>query len=494
MVLIMGVSLFTSRIILNVLGVEDFGIYNVVGGVVVLFSYLNSAMTASTQRFISFEIGRENPDGIRNIFNMGLNIHIIFTVLFLVIAETIGLWLIRTQLVIPENRLFAANFVYQFSVISTAINILTIPYTSLIIAHERMNVFAYFSIAETMLKLIIVFLLTLDLGDKLIVYSILYALITVLIRLIYYIYCRYNFTESRFLAFWSTTIFKEMFFFTGWNFFGATAGVSMNQGTNILMNIFFGPAVNAARGIATQVQGVISQFVTNFMQAVNPQIVMKYASGKKEEMFLLVSTSSKLSFFLMAIISLPFIIKMEFIINLWLGKVPEYSVLFTQLMIIYQLTISLTYPINTASQASGKVKLFQITEGTILLLILPVSYFQLKVGFQAYTVLVTMIILSSVAFVARLFVLKKTIGFPLNRYFNDVLLKVFLVTLMFGIIYFAVSFIPSTSFLSELSLIFLVFFSSIAFVYFLGLNYNEKQFIKNKVNSLLKTKSINEHI
>lgn len=485
MILIMGVSLYTSRVVLNILGVEDFGIYNIVGGVVVLFSYLNSAMTISTQRFLSFEIGRKNLDGLSNIFNMGLNIHLIFTFAFILIAETVGLWFVNFQLVIPDDRLYAAGIVYQFSVLSTAINILTIPYTSIIIAYERMNVFAYFSIIESILKLLIVFLLTINIGDKLIAYAILFSVVTVLVRLIYYVYCKSNFKESRFKWFWSTPVFKEMFSFTGWNFFGATAGVSMNQGTNVLMNMFFGPTVNAARGIATQVQGVINQFVTNFMQAANPQIVMQYASGNFDSMFRLVFITSKLSFFLMAIISMPIILKMELILRLWLGQVPEYSVLFTQLMILYQLTISLTYPINSASQASGKVKLFQITEGAILLMVLPISYLQLKIGFQAYTVLITMICLSIIAFVARLYVLKVTIEFPVKRYFTEVISRVLVVTLMLCGLYLINSIIPAYSLIVEMMFAVLIFMISFSIVYSVGLVKDEKNYLITKVKSFL---------
>ena len=490
----MFVSLYISRIVLKLLGVEDFGIYNVVGGVITLFSYINSALTVSTQRFLTFEIGQKNLTAVKNVFCMGINIHVILAILFLLFAETVGLWILNNYLNIPPDRLKASILVYHISIIATFINIITIPYNSLIIAHEKMAVYAYLSIAEVLLKLGLIYCLILNLGDKLIMYALLMMVTTLIIRLSTAIYCKIKFEESKYQFIWDRKLFKDMFAFTGWNFLGATAGISMDQGVNILKNMFFGPIVNASRAIAIQVQSAFAQLSSNFMQAVNPQIVKSYASGEIKRMMNLILYSSKYSFLIMAITSMPFLIKMEFILNLWLTTVPENAVIFTKLMLLYQLTICLTYSINMASQASGNIKLFQIVESVTLLFILPTSYIILKIGLPAYSVFIAMILISSITLFLRIIVLRKIIAFDIKDFFKKVLFPISLVSFILIIVYFLFSHFKifnDTLFLNLLE-IFIILIISAIITYLLGLSRIEKQKIRvfiQKKNLIIKIKN-----
>jgi len=274
----MAVTLYTSRIILNILGVEDYGIYNVVGGFVTMFGFLNSAMASATQRFFSFEIGRKDYNQLRNVFSMSVNIHFIIAVAILLIAETVGLWFVNTQLTIPHERMVAARWVYHFSVFALMVNMVSVPYNAIIIAHERMKVFARISIIEVGLKLLIVFMLQWFGFDKLKFYAVLMFIVALLIRLIYGIYCNRSFKESKFRKYWDKTLFNTLINYAGWNLWGNAASIIMGQGVNVLLNIFFGPVVNAARGIAYQVRSALNQFVFNFQLAMNPQIIKSYAA------------------------------------------------------------------------------------------------------------------------------------------------------------------------------------------------------------------------
>lgn len=435
MAVVMLLSLYISRIVLKVLGVEDFGIYNVVGGVVALFSYLNSALSAATQRYLNFEMGRNNMGALNKVFCMSINIHLLLAVIVLVFAETIGLWFLNKYIVIPSTRMYAANWVYQLSVITTFITIATIPHSAIITAHEKMSVYAFVSILEVCLKLGVVFLIQYTSNDHLIMYALLLTIITLIVRSVYVVYSLVEYKESKYRYIWDASLFKEMFGFTGWNFMGATAGIAMNQGVNILLNVFFGPIVNASRAIGVQVQQAFMQLSTNFLMAVNPQIVKSYSSGDIERMTNLVVSSSKYAFMIMAVTAMPFLVKMDFVLGVWLVDVPDGAVLFTKLLLIYQLTICLTYSVNMASQASGNVKLFQIVESATLILILPVGWLQLKLGMEPASVFVSMIVLSVIALFLRLMVLKKIINFQVGKYLHRVLVPALIVSVIFSIIY-----------------------------------------------------------
>ena len=487
MAVVMVLNLYISRVVLKALGVEDFGIYNVVGGVVALFSYLNSALTAGTQRFLNFEMGRSNSAGLNKVFSMSLNIHLILAIVFLVLSETVGLWFMNTQLVIPEDRLLVSNWVYQFSILTTIFQIITIPYSALITAHEEMSAYAYISMGEVFLKLGGVLLLAFLPYDNLAEYAVVMFLVLSLARLAYVFYAKRRYSESCYKRIWDSALFKEMFHFIGWNFMGATAGVAMNQGVNILLNIFFGPVVNASRSIAVQVQQAFAQLATNFTTAVNPQIVKSFSAGEQERMVSLVVASSKYAFLIMAVTCMPFLVKMDFVLQLWLAQVPEHAVSFCQLLLLYQLTICLTYSLNMSSQATGNIKLFQIVESSAQFLILPLGWLQLKMGMTAESVFITMIVLSSVALILRLLVLKKIMNFNIGQYIRSCLIPVLYVRVCLAVIYILsiYFFVEDLGILGNLAYMFLILCLSCSIVYFLGLTINERSLLKGIILKVL---------
>ncbi len=424
MFLIISVSLYTSRVVLNVLGVTDYGIYNVIGGVVALMGLLNGAMTSATNRFFAYELGRNDEVRLKRTFSMSINIYLIVAVFIVILAETIGLWFLNTQLVIPTDRLSAANYAYQFSVLSCIVALFTIPFNSSIIAHEDMNVFAYISIVDVLLKLAVVYLLNLFSFDKLCFYSTLHFLVCITITVSYGIYCWCHYRECRYSFDWDKSLFRKLLAYSGWNRFGATAAVVKTQGLNILLNMFFSPSVNASRGISAPVNAGVNQFSNNFFMAVRPQIIKYYAQNDLENMFKLVIRSTKLTSFLLLALAVPLILDAPFIINLWLAQMPEYVVIFTRLMLIISIVEGMAHPIMTSCHATGRVALYQSVVGLMLILNIPISYFFLKFGFQPPVVYVISFIIAILAFYARLLILKRLIPtFPVLKFNYETVFK-----------------------------------------------------------------------
>lgn len=378
MLLIMAVSLYTSRVILKVLGVEDYGIYNVVGGVVAMLGFLNGSLSGASSRFITFCLGKGDPDELKSTFATVLTIHLILAGIIVLLGETVGLWFVCQKLVIPAERMTAALWVYQCSVFTTVVTIISIPYNALIIAHERMNVFAYISVVEVVLKLVIVWFLIYIPWDKLIVYAVLYFLVQVIIRLVYGYYCASRFTESKAALVWNGPLVKEIAVYAGWTLNGNLAVIGYTQGINILLNLFFGPVVNAARGIAVQVQAAVMTFVQNFQTAVNPQIVKSYATSDFAYMHTLVIAASKYGFFLMLLLVFPVLLCVHAVLKIWLGIVPEYTVSFVRIMLLSGLLMPLSRALMNAIHATGNIKKFQLYEGTSLLMVVPLAYVLLK--------------------------------------------------------------------------------------------------------------------
>jgi O-antigen/teichoic acid export membrane protein len=430
MLLIMGVSLYTVRIVLNTLGAVDYGLYNVVGGVVVMLSFLSNTMASASQRFFAFELGRKNYDQLKKTFSMTMTIYGIIAVLILILAETVGLWFLNTQLTIPIERMEAANWVYQFTILAFMMTMLKVPYNASIIAHERMKVYAYVSIVEAILKLLIVYLLVVFSYDKLKLYAILMFGVATLITLVYRTYCKYQFQECNYQYSWDKALFKELINYSGWNLFGAIAGIFNKQGINILLNIFFGPVVNAARAIAYQINNAINQFVQNFLTATRPQITKYYANGEKENMLTLVFQSSKFSYLLLFVLSMPVLLETKFILTLWLKEIPEYVIIFTRLIIITSLIDSLSFPLMSAAQATGKVKKYQSTVGGMMLLSLPVSYFFLKMNYPPQSVMYIAIVNSIVCLFLRLILLKKMVCLPIMKFIRDILFSITLASII----------------------------------------------------------------
>ncbi len=484
MILIMLVSLYTSRVILNTLGVEDYGIYNVVGGVVTMFAFFNIAMSSATQRFLSYEIGKGDFKQLRKTFNATQIIHIGIAILIFILAETVGLWFVKTYLVIPPERLEAAIWVYHFSVLSFMVSIIQVPYNATIIAHERMNVYAYVSIIEVLLKLLIVFMLTWITFDKLKLYGILHFAVVFLIAVIYRIYTRRNFEETEFEVVRDRKLYKRLISFSGWNLLGNIAVILKGQGVNILLNIFHGPAVNAARGIAYQVQGALYSFVTNFQMAMKPQIIKSFAANDFDYMHQLIYRGSKFSFYLLFCLSLPVILETEFILKIWLNEVPDYTVIFLKLVIIDILVESVSGPLVSGAHASGKIKFYQFVVGFIFMLNLPISFIFLKLGYPPQSTMLISVIITIVNLIARVNIVSKLVQFKRIDFFKKVVLPIILVAMVSIIIPLILASLLDIGFGRLIATIIASLISIIGTIYLIGLTRDEKLFVNNKISTL----------
>ena len=416
MLVVMGVGLYTVRAILNLLGVVDYGIYNVVGGVVSMFSFLNSTLATSSQRYFSIELAKGDKKRLNQWFCLNVSTFSIFILIFLIIAETIGLWFVNTQMTIPEERMYAANVVYQLSILSFCIHFFNIPYNALIIAHEKMNAFAYISIVEAFAKLGIVFILSIISWDKLIIYGILMFLTSCGVTSSYIIYNKIHFVESKFHPYWNKKEMSELLGFSGWHFLGTFSVIIRSQGINILLNIFFNPAVNAARAVAFQVYHAISQLSSNFFTAVKPQIYKSYAAGEKEALYKLIIRSTIMCSFLVSILIYPILANTPYILELWLKHVPHYAVVFTQLVLINGLIDATNGPTAAAALATGKIWKYELIVGGGILLNLPISYLALKLGAEPFVTMLVSIIISIIVAFLRAYLLSQMIGLPFRRY------------------------------------------------------------------------------
>lgn len=488
MLLTMAVGLYTARVVLQVLGVEDYGIYSIVGGVVTLFSFFNSAMSSATQRFLAFDIGRQDERQLRNTFNATVIIHVGIALLILVLAETVGLWFVKNKLNVPAERMETIHWIYQFSVFTFLIGVIQVPFNALIIARERMSVYAIMSIAEVILKLVIVYVLILFDYDKLKLYAILIFGASLVVALFYGIYCRRNFREAHFKWYYEKQYFSTLIAYSGWNLFGNIAAVARGQGLNVVLNLFFGVVVNAAYGVMLQVQGAISAFVSNFQQAVNPQIIKSYAANDSDRTMRLIFKSSKFSFFLMLLIATPVIYNVEFVLRLWLGNPPEYSTTFVKLCLINILIDSLSGPLMTGAQATGKIKWYQIVVGFLVFLNLPVSYLFLSVTRDPNYIFYVSIFISLVTFNFRLFFLKRSINMSFRQFYGNVVSRITLVScLVSGFLFFLRKKYPAEKELVSFS------FESIAILFvatlvilLVGIDKSEREALISNIAKILK--------
>ena len=486
MVLTMGVSLYTSRIILNTLGVADFGTYNVVGGVVTMFGFFNGAMASATQRFLSFDLGRGDYVQLRKTFNATQIIHIGIALLIFVLAETIGLWFINTQLNLPEGRMEASRWIYHFSILSFMVSIIQVPYNSILIAHERMNIYAYMSILEVLLKLLIVFMLTWITFDKLKLYGILLFAVSFIVAAIYRIYTLRNFDETRFELVKDKSLYKTLISYSGWSLFGGVSMIAKGQGISIILNIFFGTVVNAAQGVANQVYGAISSFVNNFQMASNPQIIKSYAANDKEYMMNLVIRTSKFTFYLMFIFTLPVMLEIDYILKLWLNLVPDYTAIFTILILINALIDSISGSIMTSVQATGKIKIYQLVVGSLLILILPISYILFKLGFPPVSTFIVSICISILAFIFRLLLTKKQIPeFSISQFLQEIIVRSIPVILLSVSIPLYVKLHIQPGLVRMVIVTLSSIIVSLITIYSIGLKINEKKFVKEASTVLI---------
>lgn len=480
MLLIMGVTLYTSRIVLQVLGVEDFGIYNVVGGIVVLFSFVNNAMVTSTQRFLNYELGKKNLEATARVFSASVTIHWCIAIVTLILAETVGLWFLLNYIQYPLEREWAVILTYQFAILSTCINMIRAPYNAAIIAYEKMSFYAYISIIEAILRLLIVFLLLLANFDRLIFYSFLMFVVIGIVTLGYYVYCKSHFSTCRYTYHWNKDLYKRLMGFSGWSMFGGVANIGASQGLNILLNMFFGVTINAAMGIANQVQSAVYSFVGNFQTAFNPQIVKSYASGNRDYFIDLIVRTSKYSYFLLFTISLPLYICCEEVLSLWLGNIPEYAVSFCRLMILFSLLDAMQGPLWVSVQATGKIRDYQILMSVMILSNLPLSYLFLKQGYSPEVVLTIRCLLNLLILFVRLWYLRHLYDFPVWRYGREVICRIVCVT----IISYGMISCLSMDVLPIVKILEVIFFSVIGnlfLVYILGFDNKERQLIIKQI-------------
>jgi len=476
----MVVSLYTSRIILNTLGVSDFGIYNIVGGVVVLFSFLNNAMSSATQRFLNFEIGKKDFEQLKKVFSASINVHISIALIVFVLSETIGLWFVNSQLNLPIERMDAVNWVYQFSIFIFMISIIQVPYNATIIAHEQMSFYAYISIVEVSLKLCVVFLLQYLSYDKLKLFSVLICIVAIIVIIIYKLYCTKKYASSRYSFFWDATLYKQLLNFSGWSLLGSFANVGKTQVINIFLNIFCGVLVNAAMGITNQVSSALNGFVTNFQLAFNPQIVKSYAANERDYLMKLIFQTSKYSYYLLLMLSLPILINTEFILKLWLSIVPQYTVVFCQLTIISLLIESISGPLWMTVQATGKIKKYQIAISSALLLNIPFSYILLKLNFVPFSVLWVNIGVGIIALITRILFLKSLINLPIKRFLKEVVLNIIAVTICTIPLPLFMKYYMHIDCLGLVLTSMISILSTGTFIYFIGLKIQEQYYIKNK--------------
>lgn len=486
MFLMMGISLYTSRVILQTLGVEDYGIYNVVGGLVSMFGIINGSMASATGRYITVALGKGDEAELKKAFSISVQIHVIIGIVTVLLIESVGLWFLNTEMQIPAERMTAAFWVLQLSAVTSFFSIMCVPFNADIIAHEKMSAFAYISIIEAVLKLGIVFLLLAIPFDKLIVYAFLLVLVQVGIQLCYMIYCHRNFAESHYTHQHDPALLREMTSFAGWNMFGGMSSIAFGQGLSMLLNVFFGPVVNAARGIAQQVQGAIQMFITNFQMALNPQIIKTYAQSEFDAMHLLMERSSRFSFYLMLLLSLPVMFETPFILQLWLGVVPDNTVIFLRLIIATTLIYTIINPILTANNATGKVKTYYIVCGCMLISILPISYIVLKLGAPAYCVFIVHFCIEALTQVVRLYMVRDRLKLSIRKFVANVYLRILVVTVVSAIAPYLV-WMNMNEGIAEFFAVSITSVLSVLVVAFsLGFTSGERSFIVSKLKLILK--------
>lgn len=485
MLFLLAVNLYTSRAILAVLGVDDYGIYNVVAGFVMMFGFLNTAMATASARYIAFEQGTGDLERQNKIYSTSVMIHFAIAIIIVLFAESIGTWYVNNKMVFPEERTLAANFVFQAAIISFFFSIISVPFTSSIIAHEDMGIYALVSIIDALLKLGIVFLLPISPIDHLIFYSILLLVVSLINYLIYSIYCKRKYVECRFKYNKDSTLFKEMQGFAGWSFVGNFGISAKDYGVNLVLNLFFGPAVNAARAIVFQVSTAINGFVSNFQLALNPQITKRYAQGEIDSMTKLIRTGSKFSFFLLAVIVIPVIVRADYILSIWLVEVPQNTTIFLQLILLMTLINSMFGPISTGVLATGKIRTYQIAVAIIMCMDVPSSYLVLKLGMPPSSVFVIGIISAFVALVVRLALLSKLVSINFYSFVVEVILKNIILFIIMACLPFLLNGYFYNNFIGLLLVTVFSLIWSIFVLTIFGLNKKERLWIKTRLKSIL---------
>lgn len=490
MLVLMVLSLFTSRITLAALGVVDFGVYNVIGGMVAMFSIISGAITVAIGRYITVEIGRNDKTRQNIVFSTSVIIQMMMAVVIIIVAEIAGIWFLNNKMVIPADRLFAANWVLQCSILTFVLNLVSVPYNAVIIAHEKMSAFAYITILDVVFKLIFVYTLYITPSDKLITYAVLLAFWAVVMRLIYGSYCSRHFEEAHFKWIFDKKLIREMMGFVGWAFWGNGVVVLKDQGANVLLNLFCGPAVNAARGVAMQVNNAVYSFVTNFLTAVNPQITKSYAQKDYSSMNGLIMKGTKFSFFIMMILILPLCANINYVLSLWLVEVPEHTANFIVLTLLFSMLECFGQPILTGVLAEGNIKKYEIVLTILYFSNFVGSYIVLKMGMAPESVFVLNIIFKILVNLALLIHARSKFYFPAREYMKGSLIPTLLPFSICGALIYLLPVTNATDIsqfiLDSLS----IFCLSITTIYILGINKRESAYIMTMIKN--KTKRKNE--
>lgn len=481
MLLVMAVSIYTTRVVLDILGVTDYGIYNVVGGVVAFLGFLNSSMANAVQRFLSFELGKGDLRKTNHIFCISMIAHIGIAIIIFIALELIGPWFIKNYMDIPIERLSAALWVFQCSIITTVFSILQVPYNALIIAKERMGVYAWISIVEVFLRLLIVYILLYVGFDKLKLYAVLQMMITIGILVCFQMSCRLNFVESQFHFVKDRNTLREIASFASWNLIGEFGWAMTNQGVDIVLNIFCGPVVNAARGISNQVNGAVMRFINNFQVALNPQIIKSYSIGEYKEMEKLVGRGTRFSYFLLLFLSLPLILEMDYVLNLWLVDIPYYAKTFCQLILVYSLVSIITNLLAQVVRAYGKIRNYQVATAVVQLLNFPLSYLCLFLGFSPVTTIIVAIFIQIIIGIQRLYFVRKLVNYDIVHFIKSDIYTIFNVTICCILLPVLFVNICPVSFFRFIGTTIISCLSISAFVFMMGIEKSDRKKIINYV-------------
>lgn len=490
MMLLMLIALYSSRVVLNALGVEDFGIFNVVGGLISMFGIISGAISAAITRFITFELGKGDKEKLNMVFSSAVIIQLIICGAIILLAETVGLWFLNTHMSFPESRAFATNVIYQVTIFTFCITLTNIPYNACIIAHEKMKAFAYITIVDAVFKLLAALAIVHVPFDKLISYTSLLLLGMILTRIMYMVYCLRHFEETHIHLKFDKSVLHDMFIYSGWTYIGASSALLRDAGGNILINIFYGPVANAARGIGVQVQSAVSQFATNFMTALNPQIVKNYAIGNHEYVNQLLFYGSRFSYYVMLIFVIPIILNTPYILHLWLGQVPEYSVWFVRLALLFSISEAISQPLITAASASGDIKVYQLLVGGLQSMNFPLSLLLLYLELPPYIVYAVAICVSQLCLAGRLYILRGMIKLSAIQFLRHVYVNIIVVTIVSLIIPVILQPYYPTTFMGFAFSCFVCMLSVCLSIMYVGANKEERtklfSFLKEKIKTIRK--------
>ncbi len=486
MIVVMAIGLYSTRVVLRILGVSDFGIYNVVGGFVSMFAFINTSMSNGIQRFYNFEYGRSGGGALCHVYNTAMQIQFVIAGVIFILTETIGLWYLYEKMVIPETRFNAAFWCFQFSVVSLLLSVIQLPYTALVMAHEKMDFYAFLSILDAVLKLAIVIALPFLTGDQLIVYGFLFMMISFVNAILYVIYVHKLFPEDVKRGKGEKSLYKNMLSFSGWNLFGSFGIVMRDQGMNMILNVFFGTVVNAARGVAFQVMGACKSFITNITTAARPQMTQSYAEGNIHRSISIMNSMSKMSFISFFILSLPIVIEIDFILHVWLDdNIPNYTNIFLIIVVAETMIDVFNPPVSFMVHATGKMKKYQVVRAVISFVSLPVAYLLLDAGNEPYYVFIVAFFFSAIKQTISIIILRSLITFSAKTYLKEVILPMFLVTVSSCILPLLVHLIMPYGWLRLFFVVIVAFISVVVSTLFLGLNKNERKLVYGIVSNTL---------